>query len=71
MNAKKILRVIVGVLFILLFQDMLLLILAGVTGQNAVISTILHIKFILYQVVIPLSAILYGFVLLLIPRSEK
>lgn len=71
MNFKLVVRICIAAVMILVLQDAILLIAGRLLGPSATISTILHVKLILYQVMLPLFAILYGCIQILASHRDR
>ncbi|MBU1670752.1 MAG: hypothetical protein KKF41_05730 [Actinobacteria bacterium] len=56
---------------VLLFQDVVLILLLHFTGGNAFLSSLLHVKFIAYQVALPILVMAYGTSLILSTHKQK
>lgn len=60
---------VIGIVLVL--QNVVLLVAIKVIGPNAMLSSILHVQFILYQVMLPLAAICYGTFQILASRRDR
>lgn len=68
---KHALRVLIAAAVFLALQDVVLMALLYFTGPNAFLSSLLHVKFIAYQVAFPVLAMGYGTAQILSVHKEK
>ncbi len=68
---QRVSRVLITAVIVLAFQDVVLMALLHFTGPNAFLTSVLHVKFIAYQVALPLLAMGYGAFQILSVHKEK
>lgn len=71
MNLKSVIRICIAGLAVLVLQDVVLLLASRLLGPSATISSILHVKLVLYQLILPLFAIVYGGAQILASRRDR
>jgi hypothetical protein len=68
---KLVFKIALAFCLVLVLQDVVFLVALKVIGPNAMLSSVLHVKFILYQVMLPLGAVSYGTFQVLASRKDR